>query len=472
MLINKKSAGLLRERLKTSGKTGKVFCSGLFLSARWFVFSSVAESGMHLIVLPDKDSAEYCASDLYYLTDGDRVFFLPDTGKKIERSNYKASLEVQRTSALEKIMKSGNSGELAVIVTYPAALEEKIPEVSEIRKAVISIRKGEDVKHEVLCERLSESGFSRVDFVSEPGQYAVRGGLIDIFSYSFNNPFRISFFGSEVESISVFNCNTQLSENTVDYVDIYPELAGSDSEDGRPVTDLFGDDTVVWLDSSDMYMNSVFFPELKRFRQVYIDTPLSLGLQDEDIVRLRVYRRHGRGVYIEPPGEFRIVPVLSIYYIALHHPAHIYGYDVIRHDIADKRRIIRHVSRILEFHYIGPGSHRSRTAVGLDIISVDCHIPLPRLRVPCSHVHSDGLRFGKVKIDPVGINGRVDIDSAISCKSLCLYKPEFRHFFRFIIKSSHNAFLTRREQHQCRSRHKKYHSRSFPDAIHLSWTVK
>ena len=288
MLINKKSAGLLRERLKTSGKTGKVFCSGLFLSARWFVFSSVAESGMHLIVLPDKDSAEYCASDLYYLTDGDRVFFLPDTGKKIERSNYKASLEVQRTSALEKIMKSGNSGELAVIVTYPAALEEKIPEVSEIRKAVISIRKGDDVKHEVLCERLSESGFSRVDFVSEPGQYAVRGGLIDIFSYSFNNPFRISFFGSEVESISVFNCNTQLSENTVDYVDIYPELAGSESEDGRPVTDLFGDDTVVWLDSSDMYMNSGFFPELNRFRQVYIDTPLSLGLQDEDIVKFDI----------------------------------------------------------------------------------------------------------------------------------------------------------------------------------------
>ena len=280
MLINEKSTGLLSEKLESSGKTGKVYCSGLFLSARWFVFSSVAKSGLHLIVLPDKDSAEYCASDLYNLIEGDRIFFLPDTGKKIERSNYKASLEVQRTAAIGKIM-NRKDDELTVIVSYPDALNEKMPPVHEISRSMITLRKGEDVDYDGLCGKLAEEGFTRVDFVSEPGQYAVRGGLMDIFSYSFNNPFRISFFGREVESISVFNCNTQLSEEQVDSVDIYPELVADEDDEGKPVPELFPGDATIWLDSSDMYRDSVFFGSLSGFRQVYVDTPLSAQNEEQ-----------------------------------------------------------------------------------------------------------------------------------------------------------------------------------------------
>ena len=280
MLINEKSTGLLSEKLESSGKTGKVYCSGLFLSARWFVFSSVAKSGLHLIVLPDKDSAEYCASDLYNLIEGDRIFFLPDTGKKIERSNYKASLEVQRTAAIGKIM-NRKDDELTVIVSYPDALNEKMPPVHEISRSMITLLKGEDVDYDGLCGKLAEEGFTRVDFVSEPGQYAVRGGLMDIFSYSFNNPFRISFFGREVESISVFNCKTQLSEEQVDSVDIYPELVADEDDEGKPVPELFPGDATIWLDSSDMYRDSDFFGNLSGFRQVYVDTPLSAQNEEQ-----------------------------------------------------------------------------------------------------------------------------------------------------------------------------------------------
>ena len=282
MLINGKSTSLLEEKLR---KSPEVFCSGLFLSARWFVLASAARSGTHLVVLPDKESAEYCASDLYNLIEGDRVFFLPDTGKKIERSNYKASLEVQRTSALGRIMEGERDG-LSVIVSYPAALGEKMPPQSRVSESVITVRKGEEVDYGNLCGRLAAEGFSKVDFVSGPGQFAVRGGLVDIFSYSFNNPFRISFFGSEVESISIFNCNTQLSESQVDSVDIYPELVSSDDEEGIPVSDLFRDDTTVWLDSSDMYRDEWFMAGLQRFRRVYIDTPLSR--QDEEQVHFSI----------------------------------------------------------------------------------------------------------------------------------------------------------------------------------------
>ena len=280
--INGKSSLLLRERMQ---KEKDIYCSGLFLSARWFVFSSVAEKGMHLIVLPDKESAEYCASDLYNLIEGDRVFFLPDTGKKIERSNYKASLEVQRTSAIGKILEKKDDG-LAVIVSYPEALREKVPSGKKVSSSVISVRTGEETDYDALCSRLASEGFVRTDFVSEPGQFAVRGGIIDVFSFSFNNPFRISFFGNEVESISIFNCNTQLSESRTDSVDIYPELvADGDCDDGVAVSSLFPEDTRIWFDSSDMYGKEDFFQDFNGFRRIFLDTPLS----QQDAVQVCFY---------------------------------------------------------------------------------------------------------------------------------------------------------------------------------------
>ena len=87
--------------------------------------------GVHLVVLPDKESAEYCTSDLYNLVDGDCVFFLPDSGKKIERSNYKSSLSVQRTSSISEIVEKKDDS-LLIIVTYPEALMEKIPSMDRL----------------------------------------------------------------------------------------------------------------------------------------------------------------------------------------------------------------------------------------------------------------------------------------------------------------------------------------------------
>ena len=99
MLISSSSVKQLSKLV--SGKKD-AYCKGLFLSARWFVVSEAAPECSNVIVLPDSESAEYCASDLYSLIEGDKVFYLPDTGKGVERSNYKSSLNVQRTSAVGK----------------------------------------------------------------------------------------------------------------------------------------------------------------------------------------------------------------------------------------------------------------------------------------------------------------------------------------------------------------------------------
>ena len=273
MLISSKSSGELAERLRSSEET---YCSGLFLSARWFVFSSVATSGLHVVILPSREAAEYCVSDLYTLIDGDRVFFLPDSGKSLERSNYKSTISVQRTSAISEISRYGGEG-LLVVVTYPSALCEKIPCPERIEGSVLRLEKGQEISHEKITETLLGYGFERVDFVSAPGQFAVRGGIIDIFSYSFNNPYRVSFFGDEIDGINIFDCNTQLSREHVVSADIYPDLGeggGTESGDGY-LADILPHDAVVWLDSSDMYREEPFYEGLSCYRKVYLDVPLS-----------------------------------------------------------------------------------------------------------------------------------------------------------------------------------------------------
>ena len=271
MLISSKSIEKLSEAVSSEKET---FCNGLFLSARWFIVSQFDHDSLQMIVLPDKDSAEYCAADLYNLIEGDIVFFLPDSGRNIERSNYKSSLSVQRTSAIGKILdyKSGN----LTIVTYPSALEEGIPQAVNIKESLLKLSVGDEVSHDDIIESLFESGFERVDFVAEPGQFAVRGAIIDIFSYSYNDPFRISFFGDEIDSINIFDCNSQLSKEKLQIAEIYPDLSSYESEDTLvSITDILPDDTLVWLDSSDMYKEKSFFAGLERFRRIYMEVPLS-----------------------------------------------------------------------------------------------------------------------------------------------------------------------------------------------------
>ena len=282
MLISSDSVKTIADRISSSTET---FCSGLFLSARWFVVSQLDYDGLQLIVLPDKDSAEYCAADLYNLVEGDKVFFLPDSGRSIERSNYKSSLGVQRTSAVGKIL-DHKEGQL-FIVTYPSALEEGIPAAEKIRQSLLRLRTGDEISHDAIIDSLFESGFERVDFVGEPGQFAIRGAIVDIFSYSYNDPFRISFFGDEIDSINIFDCNTQLSKEKVGEAEIYPDVTVSgEGESETRIADILPSETLVWLDSSDMYRNKEFFPLLERFRRIYMELPLSR--QNEEAVRFNI----------------------------------------------------------------------------------------------------------------------------------------------------------------------------------------
>ena len=282
MLISTKSVNTLAGKIDSFGEA---FCSGLFLSARWFVVSQLDYDGLQVIVLPDKDSAEYCAADLYNMMEGDCVFFLPDSGKRLEKSNYKSTLGVQRTSAIGKIL-DYKEGRL-IVVTYPSAIEEGIPSAVKIKESLLKLTVGDEISHEEMVEKLFGSGFERVDFVAEPGQFAVRGAIVDIFSYSYSDPFRISFFGDEIETINIFDCNTQLSKEKVISAEIYPDFIASEQEESMTsIADILPEDALIWFDSSDMYRNMSFFPHLEGFKHVYMELPLSR--QNEEAIKFNI----------------------------------------------------------------------------------------------------------------------------------------------------------------------------------------
>ena len=282
MGISEKTSSELSARLEDSNE---IYCSGLFFSARWFVISSVMKTGINLVVLPDRESAEYCAADFYNLIEGDRVFFLPDFGRSLERSNYRSSLRVQRTAAIGRIAEYSGD-DLLVIVSYPQALEEGIPDSRKIGAEILKLKAGEEINHDDIIESLFSKGFERVDFVSSPGQFAVRGGIIDIFSYSYNNPYRIGFFGDEIESINVFDCNTQLSVAKVDEAEIFPDFTSADGNPDSLIGERLPEGSTVWLDSSDMYRDRPFFNSLLSFRHVFTDTPVSV--RDKDVIRFNI----------------------------------------------------------------------------------------------------------------------------------------------------------------------------------------
>ena len=112
-------------------------------------------------MLTDRESAEYCASDLYSLVEGDVVFFLPDSGKGVERSNYKSSLSVQRTSAVGKLISNKENKEKLFVVTYPEALEEKLPKEAKMSGALVKIKKGESISFDDIRNILTREGFEK-----------------------------------------------------------------------------------------------------------------------------------------------------------------------------------------------------------------------------------------------------------------------------------------------------------------------
>ncbi|MDR1600964.1 MAG: transcription-repair coupling factor [Tannerella sp.] len=179
--------------------------------------------GCFLCILDSAEDAAYFYNDLAQMTGGKRVLFFPSAWHRhIKYGHHDAANEILRTETLMTLY--GDRQPDAVIVTFPDALAEKVSSGETLQANTLQIHVGETVDSLFVADMFDTLGFEQTDYVYEPGQYAIRGSIMDVFSFSNEYPYRIDFFGNEVESIRTFDIDTQLSKEKLDAVTIVSEI--------------------------------------------------------------------------------------------------------------------------------------------------------------------------------------------------------------------------------------------------------
>jgi len=227
-----------------------IHLSGLHGSASQFIFSAVfnhavSSSVNHLVILRDAEEAAYFHNTIENITGALDLFYFPSSFKNRKNFHQLNSSHVMlRTETLTKLSAGGNK---KAVVTYPEALFEKVVLSKSLSQNIISFKQGENIKVDALLSRFVDHGFKRTDFVYEPGQFAVRGGILDIYSYGNEKPYRIELFGNEIDSIRLFDPETQLSERKLLQVNIIPNIE-TQFESGEKVSliNFLPKNTVVW----------------------------------------------------------------------------------------------------------------------------------------------------------------------------------------------------------------------------------
>lgn len=232
-------------RLLLSGMTGAQEC---------FVLSAIFQRSEQSLVFiaEDKEEAAYIQNTLDQLTPDQSVLFFPDSFKhplafeELDNNNV-----LIRTEAINKIFNGYQKKD--ILVTYPEALFEKVVDPTHLEKQKINIQKGEDLDIDTIIELLVEYGFNRTDFVYEPGQFSIRGGIVDIFSFGNEWPYRVELFDEEVESIRLFNPTTQLSLKNIERVSIIPNISNQFTQEHKvSLFKIFKQDSVIWIKDVDM----------------------------------------------------------------------------------------------------------------------------------------------------------------------------------------------------------------------------
>ena len=202
----------------------KVHLKGLNGSSLSFVLANTFQATElpFLLILNDKEEAAYYLNDLEQLINPDQVLFYP--------GSYRRPYQIEETDNANVLLRAevlnriNSRRKPSFIVTYPDALFEKVVTKKELEKNTLKINIGDTLSLDFVNEVLFEYKFRRVDFVSEPGEFSVRGGIIDVFSFSNNEPYRIEFFGDEVDSIRTFDVETQLSTEKIKKIAIIPNV--------------------------------------------------------------------------------------------------------------------------------------------------------------------------------------------------------------------------------------------------------
>jgi transcription-repair coupling factor (superfamily II helicase) len=210
----------------------------------------------YLLIFNDKEEAAYYLNDLEQLLGDKNVLFYP--------GSYRRPYQIEETDNANVLLRSevlnriNSRKKPAVIVTYPTALFEKVVTKKELEKNTLKVAVGENLSLDFVNEVLFEYKFKRVDFVTEPGDFSVRGGIIDVFSFSNDEPYRIEFFGDEIDSIRTFDVETQLSKEKLKKVSIIPNVENKTlQEDRESFLKYIANKTVVFTKNIDLLVGSL-----------------------------------------------------------------------------------------------------------------------------------------------------------------------------------------------------------------------
>jgi transcription-repair coupling factor (superfamily II helicase) len=233
-----------------AGDAVRMRLKGVIGSGASFIVASAYQHSYktHLLILGDKEEAAYFLNDLENLLGNEQVLFFPASYRmpyqheEIDNSNI-----LLRAEVLNKI----NTGKKHIcIVTYPEALTEKVVTKSHLSKNTLELKSGEKISIDFIADVLIEYGFDRVDYVIEPGQFSIRGGIVDIFSFSNDNPYRIEFLGNEVDSIRSFDCTSQLSIQKLIHCTIIPNVQTKLLQESRQTFfEFIPDGAVLWFNN-------------------------------------------------------------------------------------------------------------------------------------------------------------------------------------------------------------------------------
>ena len=408
-----------------SNELSHVHLKGLVGSAPSFIVNSVYQNFPvdQLIILNDKEEAAYFFNDLEHIVGEDKVLFFPSSYRRPyqieETDNSNILLRAEVLNALSK--KSSTK----LVVTYPDALSEKVVTKKNLEKNTLRIKIEDELSLDFINDAFYEYGFEREDFVVAPGQFSIRGGIVDVFSFSNDNPYRLEFFGDEVASIRTFDPVSQLSIKEYQRVSIIPNVQTTLIEESREsFLDFLPKNSIVWAKDIQLTANQIkkdFTKATEAYTQIK-DSPLKhiapegFYLSFEDFI-LQISNRNT----IEFGTQYLLDADLNIEYHQRPQPSFNKNFDLLHEDLLGKKK----------------GNFTN-------IILADSSKQLERL----FNIFED---IGKqIDISPLLLpihEGFIDLDEKITCYT---DHQIFNRYQRFKLKSSYkkkNEALTLKEIH-------------------------
>ena len=246
-------------------KSQNLQINGLQASGKGMMLGAIQQKSKAkmLVVMEDAETAAYLYNDINRAIPTGQCGLLPSSYKKSPKhGGLDLASEIMRTDALNIIHNPHDNGWL--IITSPEGLIERVATKQTFEKKRLTIRKGEEIDTETIIRSLTEWGFELVEFVYEPGQYAQRGSIIDIFSFSNERPYRIDLWGDEVESIRIFDIEKQLSINEIDEINILPNVTSKSNKETVSIFNFLPQDTII------CWANMTF--AIERINDIYDDT--------------------------------------------------------------------------------------------------------------------------------------------------------------------------------------------------------